>query len=151
MNATLQYSQVIQYPRPCSFNNSFLTQEIKHQIKNQVQGAVRRDLVKVIDPLLKKAPPCAFEFGSDGPSCHDSTWASAKFTVLSWILRAEIRGLTWRSQRCQNKKSELPCSCPCVFLTITNSFELAVYSARFLACRRSEVIWICLGSCAKHF
>ena len=79
----LQYPQVIQDPRPCSFNNSFLTQEIKHQIKNQVQGAVRWDLVKVNDPSLKKAPPVAVEFGSDGPSCHASTLASAKFRVLS--------------------------------------------------------------------
>ena len=37
------------------------------------QGTVRRDLVKVNDPSLKKAPPDALEFGSDGASCQAST------------------------------------------------------------------------------
>ena len=68
------YSEVNQgVPSPCGFNSSFRTQKIKHLVERQVQGAVRWDLVKVNDPLLKKAPPDSVEFGSDRPSCHAST------------------------------------------------------------------------------
>ena len=61
-------------PRPLmQFQEKTLTLRA-NQILNlkTIQGTVRRDLVKVNDPSLKKAPPDV-EFGSDGASCHAST------------------------------------------------------------------------------
>ena len=93
------YSKIIHgIPQPLmQFQEKTLTLRAK-QILNlkTIQVAVRRDLVKVHDPSLKKAPPDAVEFGSDGASCHASTWASAKFTVLSWILHC----FTWHPKLC---------------------------------------------------
>ena len=58
------------HPLPSSLMSDTRTQT---PVQKQVQGAVRRDLVKVNDLSLKKAPPDSVEFGSGGLSCHAST------------------------------------------------------------------------------
>jgi hypothetical protein len=79
MSTDQQLLHHIQVQRPCISTNfielpsSCLTPEIENLVAKTIQGAVNRDLVKVNDPSLKKAPPDAVAFGSDGPSCHAST------------------------------------------------------------------------------
>ena len=71
----------IQVQRPCISTNfiqlpsSCLTPEIENLVAKTILGAVSRDLVKVNEPSLKKAPPDALAFGSFGSetSCHAST------------------------------------------------------------------------------
>ena len=59
-----------------------MTQELNKILNLDIQVAVRRDLVKVNDPSLKKAPPDSEEFG-DGASCRAQSSGHAELQALA--------------------------------------------------------------------